>query len=89
MLASEEHTISPPIPIASPPRSRWVLTGLCLFALAALLLTSVRRPFWFDELFTFYIAGCALYLVLTTLSDRGFAFAEKRVGRSFRGGIGR
>ena len=39
--------------------------------------------------FTFYIAGCALYLVLTTLSDRGFAFAEKRVGRSFRGGIGR
>jgi octopine/nopaline transport system permease protein len=39
--------------------------------------------------FTFYIAGCALYLVLTTLSDRGFALAEKRMGRSFRGGIGR
>jgi octopine/nopaline transport system permease protein len=39
--------------------------------------------------FTFYVAGCVLYLVLTTLSDRGFALAEKRVGRSFRGGIGR
>jgi octopine/nopaline transport system permease protein len=39
--------------------------------------------------FTVYIAGCALYLVLTTLSDRGFALAEKRMGRSFRGGIGR
>lgn len=39
--------------------------------------------------FTFYVAGCILYLILTTLSDRGFALAEKRVGRSFRGGIGR
>ncbi|HEY4201656.1 MAG TPA: ABC transporter permease subunit [Devosiaceae bacterium] len=39
--------------------------------------------------FLFYIVGGALYLVLTTLADRGFAVAEKRMGRSFRGGIGR
>jgi len=39
--------------------------------------------------FTFYIAGGALYLVLTTLSDRVFGAAEKRVARSFRGSLGR
>jgi octopine/nopaline transport system permease protein len=39
--------------------------------------------------FTFYIAGGVLYLVLTTLSDRVFGVAEKRVARSFRGSLGR
>jgi octopine/nopaline transport system permease protein len=39
--------------------------------------------------FTFYIAGGALYLILTSLSDRVFGTAEKRVARSFRGGLGR
>ena len=39
--------------------------------------------------FTFYIAGGCLYLVLTTLSDRVFGAAEKRVAKSFRAGLGR
>jgi len=39
--------------------------------------------------FTFYIAGGVLYLVLTSLSDRIFGVAEKRVARSFRGSVGR
>lgn len=39
--------------------------------------------------FVFYIAGGALYLVLTTLSDRVFGVAERRVAKSFRGGLGR
>lgn len=39
--------------------------------------------------FTFYIAGGALYLILTTLSDRVFGVAEKRVARTFRRASGR
>jgi octopine/nopaline transport system permease protein len=39
--------------------------------------------------FTFYIVGAVLYLILTTLSDRVFGAAEKRVARSFRGSLGR
>jgi len=39
--------------------------------------------------FVFYIAGGVLYLVLTTLSDRVFGVAERRVAKSFRGGLGR
>ena len=39
--------------------------------------------------FTFYIAGGALYLILTSLSDRVFGAAEKRVAKSFRGSLGR
>jgi len=39
--------------------------------------------------FTFYIAGGALYLLLTTLSDRVFGAAERRVAKSFRGSLGR
>lgn len=39
--------------------------------------------------FTFYIAGGVLYLVLTSLSDRIFGAAEKRVAKSFRGSLGR
>lgn len=40
------------------------------------------------EYFQFYIAGGALYLLMTTLSNRVFGAAESRVARSFRGGIG-
>jgi octopine/nopaline transport system permease protein len=39
--------------------------------------------------FTFYIAGGALYLILTSFSDRVFGAAEKRVAKSFRGSLGR
>lgn len=39
--------------------------------------------------FVFYVVGGALYLVLTTLSDRVFGVAEKRVARSFRSSLGR
>jgi octopine/nopaline transport system permease protein len=39
--------------------------------------------------FVFYIAGGVLYLALTTLSDRLFGAAEKRVAKSFRGSLGR
>jgi octopine/nopaline transport system permease protein len=39
--------------------------------------------------FTFYIVGGALYLILTSLSDRVFGAAERRVAKSFRGGLGR
>ena len=39
--------------------------------------------------FTFYIAGGCLYLILTSLSDRVFSAGEKRVAKSFRGGLGR
>lgn len=39
--------------------------------------------------FTFYIAGGVLYLLLTALSDRAFWLAERQVGKSFRGGVGR
>jgi octopine/nopaline transport system permease protein len=41
------------------------------------------------QYFLFYVVGGALYLVLTSISDRAFGAAEKRVGKSFRGGIGR
>jgi len=39
--------------------------------------------------FVFYVAGGALYLILTSLSDRVFGAAEKRVAKSFRGSLGR
>jgi len=41
------------------------------------------------QFFLFYIVGALLYLVLTTLSDQVFGFAERRVARSFRNSIGR
>jgi octopine/nopaline transport system permease protein len=34
--------------------------------------------------FTFYIAGGALYLALTSVSDRVFEFAEARATRGMR-----
>jgi octopine/nopaline transport system permease protein len=41
------------------------------------------------QYFLFYVAGAALYLVLTAGSNRIFSAAEARVGRSFRHGLGR
>lgn len=41
------------------------------------------------QYFLFYVVGGCLYLILTTISDRAFGAAEKRVSKSFRGGIGR
>jgi octopine/nopaline transport system permease protein len=41
------------------------------------------------QYFLFYLAGGALYLVLTGFSNRVFDAAEHRVNRSFRGSIGR
>src|SRR5262249_20533129 len=39
---------------------------------------STKQPF------TFYAAACVLYLMLTTLSSRGFARAERWAGRGVR-----
>jgi octopine/nopaline transport system permease protein len=41
------------------------------------------------QYFLFYVAGAALYLILTAGSNRIFSAAEARVGRSFRHGLGR
>jgi octopine/nopaline transport system permease protein len=39
--------------------------------------------------FLFHFAGAALYLLLTSLSNRAFNSAEAHVGRSFRRSLGR
>lgn len=57
--------------------------------LAELMRTSQVAAGSTHQYFAFYLVGGGLYLVLTTISDRAFGAAEKRVGRSFRGGIGR
>lgn len=41
------------------------------------------------QYFLFYVAGAALYLILTGLSNRVTDAAERRVNKSFRHGIGR
>ncbi len=41
------------------------------------------------QYFLFYVAGAALYLILTAGSNRIFSAAETRVGKSFRHGLGR
>jgi octopine/nopaline transport system permease protein len=41
------------------------------------------------QYFTFYMVGGALYLILTSLSNRVFDRAEARIGRSFRGTLAR
>jgi octopine/nopaline transport system permease protein len=41
------------------------------------------------QYFIFYVAGGAIYLLLTSFSTRIFDAAEARVGKSFRRGIGR
>jgi octopine/nopaline transport system permease protein len=41
------------------------------------------------QYFLFYLAGAALYLVMTAGSNRIFSVAEARVAKSFRHGLGR
>lgn len=57
--------------------------------LAELMRTSQVAAGSTHQYFAFYVAGGCLYLVLTTISDRAFSTAEKRVSKSFRGGLGR
>ncbi len=64
-------------------------TLISVTGLAELMRTSQIAAGSTKQYFLFYIAAGALYLVLTTVSDRVFGAAEKRVGRSFRGGLGR
>lgn len=57
--------------------------------LAELMRTSQVAAGSTHDYLLFYVAGGALYLVLTSLSNQVFDRAEARVGKSFRGGIGR
>jgi octopine/nopaline transport system permease protein len=41
------------------------------------------------QYFLFYIAGAALFLILTSFSGQIFEFAERRTGKSLAAGIGR
>ena len=56
--------------------------------LAELLRTSQVGAGSTHQYFMFYIAGGVLYLLMTSVSNRLFASAEARVGRSFRRAIG-
>lgn len=56
--------------------------------LAELLRTSQVAAGSTHQYFMFYIAGGSLYLLLTCVSNRIFASAEARVGKSFRRAIG-
>ena len=62
---------------------------LSVTGLAELMRTSQIAAGSTKQYFLFFIVGGALYLVLTTLSDRVFGFAERRVARSFRHSLGR
>jgi octopine/nopaline transport system permease protein len=58
------------------------VTGLAeIMRVAQVASGSTREPF------TFYLAGGALYLALTALSNRLFEFAEARAGVSRRAGV--
>jgi octopine/nopaline transport system permease protein len=52
--------------------------------LAELMRTSQIAAGSTHQYFTFYVAGGALYILLTSVSNRIFNHAETRVGRSFR-----
>lgn len=56
--------------------------------LAELLRTSQVGAGSTHQYFMFYIAGGVLYLLMTSVSNRLFASAEARVGKSFRRAIG-
>jgi len=56
--------------------------------LAELMRTSQMAAGSTHQYFVYYITGGVLYLVLTTLSDRVFSAAEKRVSRGFGTSIG-
>lgn len=64
-------------------------TLVSVTGLAELMRTSQIAAGSTKQYFLFFIVGGALYLVLTTLSDRIFNFAERRVARSFRHSLGR
>ncbi|MBS1182344.1 MAG: occQ3 [Proteobacteria bacterium] len=64
-------------------------TLVSVTGLAELMRTSQIAAGSTKQYFLFFIVGGALYLVLTTLSDRIFSFAERRVARSFRHSLGR
>lgn len=57
--------------------------------LAELMRTSQVAAGSTHQYFLFYIVGGCLYLVLTSFSDRAFGAAEARIGKTFRGGLGR
>jgi octopine/nopaline transport system permease protein len=57
--------------------------------LAELMRTSQVAAGSTHQYFLFYVAGGALYLVLTSLSNRVFDAAETRAGRSFPRSMGR
>lgn len=57
--------------------------------LAELMRTSQVAAGSTHDYFLFYCSGGALYLALTALSNRAFDLAELRVGKTFRGNIGR
>lgn len=64
-------------------------TLVSVTGLAELMRTSQIAAGSTKQYFLFFIVGGALYLVLTTLSDRIFGHAERRVAKSFRHGLGR
>lgn len=64
-------------------------TLISVTGLAELMRTSQIAAGSTKQYFLFFMVGGALYLVLTTLSDRIFNFAERRVARSFRNSLGR
>jgi len=64
-------------------------TLVSVTGLAELMRTSQIAAGSTKQYFLFFVVGGALYLVLTTLSDRIFNFAERRVARRFRNSLGR
>jgi octopine/nopaline transport system permease protein len=62
---------------------------IAVTGLAELMRTSQVAAGSTHQYFTFYMVGGALYLVLTSVSNRVFDRAEARIGRSFRGTLAR
>ena len=62
---------------------------IAVTGLAELMRTSQVAAGSTHQYFTFYMVGGALYLILTSLSNRVFDRAEARIGRSFRGTLAR
>ncbi|SAL36380.1 polar amino acid ABC transporter, inner membrane subunit [Caballeronia sordidicola] len=62
---------------------------IAVTGLSELMRTSQVAAGSTHQYFTFYVVGGALYLILTSLSNRVFDRAEARIGRSFRGTLAR
>jgi octopine/nopaline transport system permease protein len=62
---------------------------IAVTGLAELMRTSQVAAGSTHQYFTFYMVGGALYLVLTSVSNRVFDRAEARISRSFRGTLAR